>query len=187
MARLEAGRDLRVVDLEAEAALARERVARADDAVPGAPDAHDGAERLLRGDLGRERLRRARRARDGRARRAQLPRRLAPERRALRELLLVALALRVREVRRLRAVHRAAQAALVRPEVVAHEVRVARQVDALQRQLPQPLPPVQRLHLVARHPAPARPAPVLSPKHPSFPSGKKKKKKSVTLFSQLAN
>lgn len=66
-------------------------------------------------------------------------------RRALGEVLLVALALRVRQVVALVVVQRQAQAALVRAQVVAHEVRVLGQVDGLQRQLAQPLAPVDRL------------------------------------------
>lgn len=51
----------------------------------------------------------------------------------------------VRQVVALVVVQREAQAALVLAQVVAHEVRVPRQVDRLQRQPPQPLPPVDGL------------------------------------------
>jgi hypothetical protein len=58
-----------------------------------------------------------------------------------------AMHLGVRKVVALVVVQREAQAALVLAEVVAHEVRVLRQVDGLQRQPPQPLPPVNCLCL----------------------------------------
>lgn len=63
--------------------------------------------------------------------------------------------LRVRQVVALVVVQREAQAALILAEVVAHEVRVLRQVDGLQRQPPQPLPPVDRLWVCGAqgHPA----------------------------------
>jgi len=54
----------------------------------------------------------------------------------------VLLALGVREVAALVVVQRQTQFALVRAEVVFHEVRVLLKVDRLQRQLPQPLAPV---------------------------------------------
>ena len=55
------------------------------------------------------------------------------------------LTLRVRQVVPLVGVQREAQAALVLPQVVAHEVRVLAQVDRLQCQPPQPLAPVHSL------------------------------------------
>ena len=52
-----------------------------------------------------------------------------------------------------------AQLALVRPDVVAHEVRILRQIDRLQRQAPQTLAPVDRLVLRGRHAGAAHLAP----------------------------
>ena len=74
---------------------------------------------------------------------------------APREVLLVALALGVREVVALVVVEREAQLALVRPQVVLHEVRVLHQVDRLQRELSQPLSPIDLGLDVRRHPATA--------------------------------
>ena len=71
------------------------------------------------------------------------------------EVLLVALALGVREVVALVVVEREAQLALVRPQVVLHEVRVLHQVDSLQRELSQPLSPIDLGLDVRRHPAAA--------------------------------
>lgn len=56
----------------------------------------------------------------------------------------MALSLCVREVVSLRVVQREAQLALVRAEVVPHEVRVLGQVDGFERELPQPLPAIDR-------------------------------------------
>ena len=72
-----------------------------------------------------------------------------------RQVLLVALALGMREVVALVIMQREAQLALVRAQVVPHEVGVFLQVDRLQRQLPQPLSPVDLGLDVRRHPAAA--------------------------------
>lgn len=67
-----------------------------------------------------------------------------------RHVLLVALALRVREVVALVVVQREAELALVAAQVVAQQVRVLGDVRRLQRQLPQPLAPVDALLLRIR-------------------------------------
>jgi hypothetical protein len=53
--------------------------------------------------------------------------------------------LRMRQVIALVVVQREAQAALILPQVVAHEVGVLGQVDRLQGKPPQALPPINRL------------------------------------------
>lgn len=74
---------------------------------------------------------------------------------ALGEVGLVALALGVSEVVALVVVEGEAELALIASQVVAHEVGVLGQVDRLQRQPPQPLPPVDRL--ILRRGGPAAP------------------------------
>ena len=55
--------------------------------------------------------------------------------------------LSMRQVVALVVVQRQAQAALVLPQVVAHEIRILRQIDGLQGQPPQPLSPVDGLEV----------------------------------------
>ena len=55
--------------------------------------------------------------------------------------------LSMRQVVALVVVQRQAQAALVLPQVVAHEIRILRQIDGLQGKPPQPLPPVDGLRV----------------------------------------
>jgi hypothetical protein len=59
-----------------------------------------------------------------------------------REVLLVAFALRVREVVALVVVQRQAELALVRAEMVLHKIWVLHQIDRLQRELAQALAPI---------------------------------------------
>ena len=61
-----------------------------------------------------------------------------------RQVRLVPLSLRVREVISLCIVQRKTQLALVGADVVPHEVRVLGQVNGLEREFPEPLPPVDR-------------------------------------------
>ena len=64
------------------------------------------------------------------------------------------LGLRVRHVRALVRVQREAELALVGAQVILHEVRVLGEIHRLERELPQPLPPLDLL-ILARH-GPAR-------------------------------
>ena len=79
--------------------------------------------------------------------------------RPLRQVLLVLLSLRVREIVSLVRVDRQAQPALVAPQVVSHEVGILAQVDGLQGQPPQPLPPAHVRLARASDPGRARLAP----------------------------
>ena len=118
VARLRAARDLGVLDLEQQGPLVPLRVELLGHAVPGPPN-------LDAPFLHRHR-RRPRRRRRGALGPLRLPRG------ALGEAALVPPALRVRQVVPLVLVHREAEAALVLPQVVAHEVGVFRDVDGLQ-------------------------------------------------------
>eukprot|EP00982_Pelagococcus_subviridis_P010490 31002-Pelagococcus_subviridis.AAC.2 len=89
---------------------------------------------------------------------------------ALREVLLVSLPLRVREVIALVAVDRQAQLALVRSEVVPHEVRIFREVDRLEREASEAFAAVDRRVLLGRDAGAADLAAVLARVHETLRS-----------------
>ena len=76
-------------------------------------------------------------------------------RRPPRQVLLVPLPLRVRQIVPLVVVERETQLTLVLPEMISHEVRVLVQVHRLLRQLPQPLPTIDSGLALRHHPTPS--------------------------------
>jgi hypothetical protein len=135
VSRLDPVLDLGVVHLEQQPELSRDRIANLGDLVPGQANLdkllglHARFQRRL---LLRELLRIARRV-------------VCVSGRPTGEVRLVLLALRVREVGPFVRVQGEAQPALQPAEVVPEDVRIFREVDRLERELPEPFSPIDRL------------------------------------------
>ena len=136
MPRLDAVLDLGVVHLEQQPELTRDRIADLGDLVPGQADLnkllglHARFQRRL---LLRELLRVTRRV-------------VCVSGSTAREVRLVLLALRVREVGPFVRVQGQAQPAFQPAEVAPEDVRIfSRKVDRLERELPEPFSPIDRL------------------------------------------